>query len=323
MKLGVWHESIVGKARKEEQSFNDYATQYVKFIKDNNIERAFFLLQDPHIALYVKNGWLEKYWLNKLPTTCEAGLVFDTEPAYPWYKSSKIFEEGDSMEIAFTILANINKTSTHKVTCIGFDYENVKAYYSQQGKQWIESLWKKHVPTLPLDYGFNPSSVKKGIQGNKIYPEAYWVGEMADCGCKADKGPKCQCPITPYCVFNGDPNGLLNTALGKYLEANKGILSLPNVWTMFSTEALAKTDCVASPYGTNNVCGILDAFGSWSKKDFLAFLDVVETKYGIKQAMIYEWNYVPNSWLNKPTPPPLTNGFINFFKRLLCRCCII
>jgi len=40
-----------------------------------------------------------------------------------------------------------------------------------------------------------------------------------------------------------------------------------------------------------------DAFGTWSKTDFLDFLDAVESKYGIKQAMIYESQYVPQAWL--------------------------
>ena len=42
----------------------------------------------------------------------------------------------------------------------------------------------------------------------------------------------------------------------------------------------------------------MDAFGTWSREDFLKFLDAVESKYGIKQAMMYEWQYVPTSWLS-------------------------
>jgi hypothetical protein len=45
----------------------------------------------------------------------------------------------------------------------------------------------------------------------------------------------------------------------------------------------------------------MDAFGTWSKADFLKFLDAVETKYGIKQAMMYEWQYVPTAWLSTET----------------------
>jgi hypothetical protein len=43
----------------------------------------------------------------------------------------------------------------------------------------------------------------------------------------------------------------------------------------------------------------MDAFGTWTKDDFLKFLDAVEAKYGIKQAMMYEWQYVPTAWLGE------------------------
>jgi hypothetical protein len=56
---------------------------------------------------------------------------------------------------------------------------------------------------------------------------------------------------------------------------------------------------VAAPYTSHNACGIMDAFGTWSKADFLSFLDALESKYGIKQAMMYEWQYVPEAWLNE------------------------
>ena len=70
MKLGIWHEAIVGKPATDEKTFADYAQQYVQFIKDNNIQRAFFILMDPGTpaGTYAKNGWIEKYWLNNLPS---------------------------------------------------------------------------------------------------------------------------------------------------------------------------------------------------------------------------------------------------------------
>ena len=299
MKIGVWHEAIVGAPSTDESTFATYAAQYVKFIKDNNIEKAFFILMDPltPAGTYAKNGWLEKYWLNELPSTCQAGLVLDTEPCSRWKTSTRTFEEGDTMELAFTYLATLNKTSKNKITCIGFDYENINSYYSQPGIDLIELLWKKYCPTIPMDYGFAPPSVTTSHQGVSIYPEIYWVGEMAACGCLGDEDINCKCPNTPYCKNNGNPNGLLNGKLGDYIDSHKTLLSQPNVWPMFSVESLLKPNCVASTYTKNNACGIMDAFGSWSKKDFLEFLERVESKYGIKQAMIYEWQYVPKTWL--------------------------
>lgn len=300
MELGVWHEAIVGKPATDEQTFKEYAAQYVKFIKDNNIKRAFFILMDPNIeaGTYAKQGWLQKYWLDLLPTTCQAGLVLDTEPKWPWVGASATFQPNDTMDLAFQFVTKLNNSSTcNKVTCLAFDYENVNVYYGKQGESYIEKLWTQYWPTVPLDYGYAPKGPPPNDQGNHSYPEIYWVGELAACGCKGNEGPKCRCPNTPYCKNNGNPKALLNGKIGSYLENHKAWLSQPNVWPMFSVEALSNPACVASPYTTHNACGIMDAFGVWTKPDFLEFLSAVEAKYGIKQAMIYEWQYVPTSWL--------------------------
>lgn len=304
MKLGIWHEAIVGKPATDEDTFKDYAGQYIQFIKDNNIERAFFIMMDPGIpaGTYVKEGWLQKYWLEALPSTCQAGLVLDTEAQYPWPGAAKTFEPGDTMDMAFKIIDDMNTSSTgQKVTCIAFDYENVNVYYGKEGEAWIEKLWAQYWPKVPCDYGYAPKGPPPNDQGNHSYPEIYWVGEMAACGCTGDEGPKCRCPNTPYCKNNGDPDALLAGELGDYIENHKDWLSQDNVWPMFSLESLSKPACVAAPYTSHNACGIMDAFGTWSKADFLKFLDAVEAKYGIKQAMMYEWQYVPTSWLSTET----------------------
>jgi len=297
MKLGVWHGAIVGTPATDEKTFATYAGQYVQFIKDNDIERAFFILMDPGITAgtYVKNGWLEKYWLNELPTNCQAGLVLDTEPCSPWKNSKRIFDSGDTMELAFKYISNLNLTAKNKITCVAFDYEDVTSYYSKPGMAWIESLWWKYLPSITMDYGFAPPGTND--QGHHSYPEVYWVGEMSACGCTGNKGLNCQCPNTPYCKNNGNPDGLLSGKIGDYLNNHKTWLSQTNVWPMFSVENLSKPNCVASPYSKQNICGVMDAFGNWTKKDFLKFLDEVEVKYGIKQSMIYEWQYIPKSWL--------------------------
>ena len=92
---------------------------------------------------------------------------------------------------------------------------------------------------------------------------------------------------------------MLSGPFGDYIENHKDWLSQDNVWPMFSLESLSKPACVAAPYTDHNACGIMDAFGTWSKADFLKFLDAVEAKYGIKQAMMYEWQYVPTAWLKQ------------------------
>jgi hypothetical protein len=98
-------------------------------------------MMDPGIpaGTYVKEGWLQKYWLEALPSTCQAGLVLDTEAQYPWPGATKTFEPGDTMDMAFKIIDDMNKSSTgQKVTCIAFDYENVNVYYGKEGEAWIE-----------------------------------------------------------------------------------------------------------------------------------------------------------------------------------------
>lgn len=301
MKLGIWHEAIVGKPGTDEATFADYAGQYVQFIKDNHIERAFFILMCPDIkaGTYAKQGWLEKYWLNELPDYCEAGLVLDVEPKYPWIGAADVFQPNDSLSLAFQYIVGMNKTAKKQITCIAMDYENVNVYYGKEGEAWVEKLWAEYLPDLVCDYGYAPKGPPPNDQGNHSYPEVYWVGEMAACGCKGDEGIECRCPNTPYCKNNGNPTALLEGKIGDYLETHKDWLSQCNVWTMFSVESLSNPNCIASPYTSHNACGIMDAFGTWSKADFLDFLDAVESKYGIKQAMIYEWQYVPQTWLKK------------------------
>jgi hypothetical protein len=300
MKIGIWHEAIVGKPATDEATFEDYAGKYVQFIKDNNIKRAFFILMDPGIdaGTYVASNWITKYWLNLLPDDCEAGLVLDTEAKWPWAGAQPTFQPGDTMDLAFQCMDTINKGAKKKITCIAFDYENVNVYYGKDGEAWIEKLWQKYFSDMPLDYGYAPKGPPPNDQGNHAYPEIYWVGEMAACGCTGDEGPECKCPNTPYCKNKGNPQAMLEGKLGDYLENHKDWLSQDNVWPMFSLENLSNPACTASPYTDHNPCGIMDAFGTWQREDFLKFLDAVEAKYGIKQAMMYEWQYVPQAWLS-------------------------
>ena len=49
MKIGLWHEGLVGEdLQTNESSFSIYVSEYVKFVTDNNIDRAFFILHDPN-----------------------------------------------------------------------------------------------------------------------------------------------------------------------------------------------------------------------------------------------------------------------------------
>ena len=310
MKVGLWHEGLVGEdLQTNESSFSVYASEYVKFVTDNNIDRAFFILHDPNSkdGKYLKNGWFEKYWLNKLPQSCEVGVLIDTEPGTRWVNSNPILTSGDSMEIAFQYISKLNKTSGNRqITCVSFDSENVSVsgkwgdgYYSVDGIKWINYMVSKYISDPNFDWGFAGQSTDPNKLNN--FREVYWVGELLDCGCTgilAQKdSPKCQCPNTPYCKNKNDINGILNTPIGEYLKNPE--LTGSTIWSLFSVESTSKTDCVSLPYAkdTKHPCGIMDAFGVWDKSDFMSFLNEVELKYGIKQVMIYEWQFIPKKWL--------------------------
>lgn len=307
MKIGCWHQGIVGKGvQTDEKTFATYASQYVKFIKDNNIQRAFFILKNPNepYGHYAKQKWVVKYWLNQLPTNCEAGFVLDTEPTSSW-SNSPIFTAGDSMDIAFQYISDINNDSNnHKISCVGFDSEDVGGkweygYYSTRGISWINQLVSKYINVSGFDWGFAGQS-SHANQLNK-YREVYWVDELKDCGCTGPvakvKGKQCQCPNTPYCVNKNNPTGILNTSIGKYLKSPT--LNQPNIWPMFSVESASNLDCVAMPEAqyAKHPCGLVDAFGVWDKDEFFKFLNQVGVDYNIQQAMIYEWQFIPKTWL--------------------------
>ena len=314
MKIGIQHEGIKGSPSSSLNDFKKYTESYTNFCHSNSIDKAFFLLSNPNITAgtYAKKGWLETYWLNKLPTSCEAGLVLDTEPTSPW-SSSSLYTPGDSMDLAieFVSKVNTNPNNTKKITSIAFDSENVNSkpsgsYNCVNGIKWIENRLSHYNLSQSVDYGF------AGQKKLNKYPEIYWVDELKKCGCtKATiNSSPCECPNTPYCKNNGKPDALLSGSIGTYLNNNTWLTG-KDVWPMFSIESSTNPDCVASDYASGKVCGVMDAFGVWNKNDFWEFLHEVEQKYGIKQAMIYEWQFIPNSWLKTPSPPP------NIFKKIL------
>jgi hypothetical protein len=327
MKIGLWHEGIKGAPSSSISDFKSYTTSYINFCHTSSIDKAFFLLSNPNIkaGTYVNKGWLEEYWLNKLPTTTEAGLVLDTEPNYPW-SQSPIYTTGDSMDLAIKLVSDINTNpnNTKQITSIAFDSENVNSklsgsYDSVDGVKWIEDRLLHYNLTNTVDYGF------AGQKHNTKYPEVYWVDELKKCGCTGATINKsqCECPNTPYCKYNGDTTALLSGSIGTYLNNNTWLAN-PNIWPMFSLERSSNIDCIASNYSKGNVCGVFDGFGVWTKTDFMKFLDQVENKYGIKQVMLYEFQFIPNDWLknnkpikiNKPKVMKVIKKFLTFIVTL-------
>ena len=374
LQIGIWHESIPNQCKKNEQQFEKYCNEYIKYITANNLSRAFFLIQDPFYSEYVQKNWVVTYWLDKLPSNCEAGFVLDTEPDWPWIGSpdpwTTIGDKNDMIELAFKEVVRLNSiASMKKVTCIGFDWENLylngknnTGYSCIDGSLWITNMFQKYLPNIPVDWGWASGRITCDPEldiGGARYPEIYWVGETSKECDNEGRGEECTCAKsgTDYCTSLNNVNkllsGIIGTNVGNFSSSN----SNNEGWAMFSVEKWSKSsmftgECVASSYtdlidapniifnvvyiivttgntnftlygassndpgtvfkankngdinaGTgqltkSDICGLLDAFGTWDKSTFKDFLCAVQTNYpNSKKVMIYEWNFIPKKWI--------------------------
>ena len=268
LKIGIWHESIPNQCKKNEQQFEKYCSDYIKYITENNLARAFFLIQDPSISPYVQKNWVVTYWLDQLPSNCDAGFVLDTEPNYPWAGSpnpwTSIGETNDMIELAFQEVGRLNSIATsNKVTCIGFDWENLylggkskTGYSTEAGSLWITSMFQKYLPGIPVDWGWSSGRIGGDPTfdiGGTRYPEIYWVGETSPACNNAKSGDACTCAQsgTDYCTCCNDVNKLLAGSIGKTLESFSASNQNQQAWAMFSVEKWSKGptfsgECVAS-----------------------------------------------------------------------------
>jgi hypothetical protein len=266
-KIGIWHESIPTQCKKNESQFETYCNDYIKYIIKKNITRAFFLIQDPFSFPYVNQNWVVTYWLDKLPSTCEAGFVLDTEPDSPWNGSpspwTTIGGTNDMMELAFQEVVRLNSLAkSKKVTCIGFDTENLylgdvkdTGYSTKEGSSWITTMFQKYLPDVPLDWGW--ASGRMGGDstldiGGARYPELYWVGETSS-ACDAKGGDACSSAQngTDYCTALNDVDKLLSGPLGNAVKSFSESNENQQGWAMFSVEKWTKSptfcgECVAS-----------------------------------------------------------------------------
>jgi hypothetical protein len=272
LQIGIWHESIPIQCREDEQQFEKYCSDYTKYITKNNLARAFFLIQDPYFSPYVKQNWVVTYWLDKLPLNCDAGFVLDTEPDWPWNGSpdpwTTIGKSNDMVELAFREVARLNSIAmSKKVTCIGFDSENLfyngkinTGYSTEDGSLWITKMFQTYLPGIPVDWGWASGRIKSDSVldiGGTRYIEIYWVGETSQECDKIKSGDACTCAFngTDYCKFRNDPDKLLAIS-GPIDETLKSFSNFnPNneAWAMFSVEKWSKSanftgECVASTY---------------------------------------------------------------------------
>jgi len=272
--IGIWHESLPTQCRKNELEFASYCNDYIKYITKKNITRAFFLIQDPSFCPYIKLNWVVTHWLDKLPSTCEAGFLLDTEPDYPWVNSptpwTSIGGKNDMMELAFQEVARLNLLAkSKKVTCIGFDSENLvlgkvknTGYSTKDGSTWITTMFQTYLPGIPLDWGWASGRMAGDATldiGGARYPEIYWVGETSS-ACNVTKGGDA-CSLakngTNYCTSLNDVDKLLAGPIGTALQSLSESNTNQQGWAMFSVEKWTKGptfsgECVAS-YNTDLV----------------------------------------------------------------------
>jgi len=324
--IGMWHQSVPNQIENNPIAFASYCQYYIDFIIKHNITRAFFLIQNPTICNWVKDqpsgkSLVVEHWLDKLPASCEAGFFLDVEPTSPWStKHKQLFTPGDSMDLAFQLVQKLNTQATSKkVTCLSFDMESSNfpkpqqntGYYSIPGQLWINQLWKGHMKLPTNDWGFAGADTGKTSQfsGNAVYPELYWIEEMSKACAKAGRGPQCTGSAnSEYVKYKNDPLQMYAGAVGKAIDTNHAEYEKPGVWPMFSTERFVDANpkqnlCVASYYDSGdtkkNKCGLMDAFGTWSEKEFFDWLQLIKTNNPqMDKVMIYEFNFLPKDWVN-------------------------
>ena len=277
-KIGIWHESVPNQCKKNESQFENYCNDYIKYIIKKKITRAFFLIQDPFFCPYVQKNWIVTYWLDKLPSNCEAGFVLDTEPDSPWNGSPIPWinpsvcglQTTDMIELAFQEVVRLNSCAIgKKVTCIGFDWENLylggvkdSGYSTKDGSEWITKMFETYLSGVPVDWGWASGRIGGDSNidiGCARYPEIYWVGETSAACDIAGGGDACSYVQkgTEYCTSINDVNKLLDGSIGNALKSFSESNQNQQGWAMFSVEKWTKSvtfngECVAS-YNTDLV----------------------------------------------------------------------
>jgi len=127
--------------------------------------------------------------------------------------------------------------------------------------------------------------------------------------CTADQIDRCSnyCANTIY--DSHDPEAVAANLVLNGVSA-EGISCIQDnsqgkTWPMFSIEMLNNpfkngkptASCIQTKYGGNS-CGTFNGFGSWSWPEFQKFLDAFYAKTKAPQMAVYEWQFVPPTWMN-------------------------
>jgi hypothetical protein len=102
-------------------------------------------------------------------------------------------------------------------------------------------------------------------------------------------------------VAKDDVSGFITKLNGNVWNQYLRYYEHPKARFMWSVQNIASNDCLY-PDGPKR-CGIKQDFGAWSINGFLSFVSTIRsmypTKFGNKQHGIFQFSFVPNSWISK------------------------
>jgi hypothetical protein len=225
------------------------------------------------------------------------------------------------LEQAFQYVSAINAAAAaanvaNRIVAAAFDGEDYGVYGTDAlGLCEAYQAADKFVPAMKKDVGIakGPSTTTLTYNNTAAYPELYWIGELDDCACPQEckftatcsDSPSCtsvdctacydNCRNTVYSKYLNDPSGLLNN-MTKWYKNYISSWQAPGTWPMFSTEML-DANCVAKTYGSDT-CGTFNGFGLWTWEAFESYMTLFATTYNISTIAVYEWQFIPPSWLN-------------------------
>ena len=221
----------------------------------------------------------------------------------------------NTLEQFFKYVGDLNTKAKAKgvkvVTTIALDGEDFGAYGTDQ--YGLTQAWqaaKKYAPDVnEIGYAHGPHTRPTENWTNASYPELYWIGELKSAinciGCPegTDKSdPTCMtCLNAIYQKNRNNPQGML-AAFDKYIapvNTQNSPLNIPGTCPLFSIEMshYGSDSCIKNQFDQNNFCGTFDGFGNWEWDKFEEFMNLFAKKYGVKDIGVYEWQFVPPSWI--------------------------
>jgi hypothetical protein len=233
----------------------------------------------------------------------------------------------NNLEQFFKYVGDINNIAKQKgvkkrITTIAFDGEDFGAY--GEDPYGLVQAWqaaRKYAPDVnEIGYARGPSQVPSINWTNAAYPELYWIGELKPAvgcnGCKSGESkntPGClACKKSIYQTHKNDPQGMLD-AFSKWLGNPGTKYKEPGTCPLFSIEMahFNGKGCIQNIYYPDaDFCGTFDGFADWDWDKFEEFLTLFSHKYDVKDIGVYEFQFVPPSWVPKGIvyPPTLASG---------------